>query len=360
MNIMFNISSLAKGGAERVVANLSNAFIEENDVEILVNTKKDIAYELQPKIKVLELDKKRDNNVILRNIKRLILTQKYIKEIKPDIIISFLPMPSYRVLMLRNINKIPIIISDRNDPKEEYKTFINKILMKTLYKRADGFVFQTKQQKEYFSKEIQNKSCIIPNPIKDEFLHDDEQIEKEKTIICVGRLVEQKNHEILIDAFKEIYSEYPEYQLKIFGEGILREKLQKKINSIELQDAISLCGVSNDIKHELLKSEIFVLPSNYEGMPNALLEAMAVGLPCISTDCPCGGPKELIQNNENGLLIAVNNKKELVKSLKTLLDNKEKAFLIGNNAKKIKDSLNAKNISNIWKEYIENITRSFE
>lgn len=288
MRIMFYTSSLGKGGAERVISILSNELIKNNSICIVVNTRKNISYEIKNNIKIIELDKKYIKSNLLRNLNRIKITKNVIEKEKPDIIISFLPIPSYRVLSLRKKNKIPLIVSDRNNPEQEYKSFINKILMNRLYPRADGFVFQTEKQKKYFSEEIQAKSTVIHNPLKEEFLEEKAEKQKENTIISVGRLVEQKNQEMLIEAFSAIAIENKEYVLKIFGEGPLRKKLQSKIDDLNLQERISLCGVSDNIREELEKAKMFVLSSNYEGMPNALIEAMAVGLPVICTDCPCG------------------------------------------------------------------------
>lgn len=354
---MFYTSSMGKGGAERVISVLSNNLILRNNICIVLNTTKNIAYELDPRIKLIELDKAYNKFSICRNIKRIITTKKIIEKEKPDIIISFLPIPSYRILSLKNeFQGTQIIVADRNDPKEEYKTLINKILMKLLYKRADGFVFQTKEQKEYFDKKIQDRSVIIHNPIKEEFLQTNLQnIIKEKTIISVGRLVEQKNQKMLINAFSKIAKKNEDYILKIFGNGPLKEKLQEQIESLQLDDRIKICGISDNIKEELEKGEIFVLPSNYEGMPNALIEAMSVGLPCISTDCPCGGPRELIENEKNGLLIPVNDEKILQKKLEILIDNNKLRMKIGEEAKKIREKLEISKIIKCWEKYIEYI-----
>lgn len=352
MKIMFNTSSMGKGGAERVISVLANELIKENEISILLNTTKDKAYELDKRIKLLETDKKEISIALIRNLKRLYVSGKLIKEENPDIIVSFLPMPSYRILLLRKIIKKPIIICDRNDPKREYKSFINNLLMKKLYKKADGFVFQTKEQKEFFNKEIQSKSIIIYNPIKTEFLSKDENILKEDTIINVGRLVEQKNQKMLIEAFAKLPNKYKNYKLKIFGTGPLEKELTEQIQKLNLQERIQLCGVCDDIKTELEKAKIFVLSSDYEGMPNALIEAMAVGLPVISTDCPCGGPRELIDDEKNGLLIKVNDIEGLERRIEDLIENQEKAITIGKKAEEIKDRLNLANIVEQWQSYI--------
>lgn len=357
MKIMFYAISLGKGGAERVISVLANNLSQNYDVSIVVNTLKNKAYKIDDKVKLYELDNKKRKFSIIRNIYRMFNTNKIIKEEKPTIIISFLPIPSFRILFLKYFHKIPVIVSDRNDPSIEYKKLISKILMKTLYPKADGFVFQTNDQKLYFNKKIQDKSTIIQNPLKDEFLDNNNNTKKENIIISVGRLIEQKNHKMLIDSFSELSATTKNYKLKIFGDGPLKSELTDYIKSKHLQDKILLCGISDNIKKELLNSKIFVLSSNYEGMPNVLIEAMATGLPCISTNCPCGGPKELINNNKNGFLIEVNNKNELTEILNKLINDEKLQNTIGNNAKKIREKLNSKIIVKKWIEYIKKIEK---
>lgn len=359
MKILFCTSSMGKGGAERVISILSNRFINNNDVYILVNTNKNIEYELDKRIKVVQLDEKVNINPITRNIERIIKTKKKLKEIKPDIIISFLPMPSFRVIIANSKLKIPVIVSDRNDPNEEYKSKISKIFMKCLYPKANGFVFQTKQQKEYFSNEIQNKSIIIFNPIKNEFVGvDTKDIKKiENTIINVGRLVEQKNQKMLINAFSKVSKKHKKYNLKIYGEGPLKEEIEKQIELLNLKDRVMLMGLTDNIKDELANSKIFILSSNYEGMPNALIEAMSMGCGVISTDCPCGGPKELIDDGKNGILIQTGNEEELEKSINLLIENEEMLTEIGKNAQKVSSILEEKNIVKQWENYIKYILK---
>lgn len=357
MKIMFNVSSMGRGGAERVIANLANNLIKGHEITILANIKENLAYKLDSRIKIIPLDKKR-RNIFIRTINRTIKTVKIIKKDNPDIIISFLPVPSYRVLLLKSFFKKPIIVCDRNDPNQEYASIINKILMKISYPKADGFVFQTKEQKEYFDKKIQDRSVIIHNPIKEEFLQIEER-KRENVIINVGRLVEQKNQRMLIKVFSEIVENHKEYTLKIFGEGPLKNSLQNQINELNLQDEVKLCGTSNNIKEELEKSQIFVLTSNYEGMPNALIEAMVVGLPCISTNCHCGGPKELIENKKNGLLIPVGNEKILKDKLECLIKNKDYREELGNKAKDIGEKLEITKIVEKWEEFIEYIYKRY-
>ena len=354
MKIVFCLGSMGKGGAERVVANLSNYLVKkEHQITIITTISGNSVYPLNKKIKHDYLDEQTNKqNFILKNIDRVKKLKKYLIEINPDIIVSLLPEPSFRVLFLKDSIKKPIIVSVRNDPKIEYRSKKIKKIMDYLYPKADGFIFQTEQAKQYFTSKIQSKSTIIPNPISEEFIKEGETVQKEKVIITIGRLEEQKNQKLLIEAFEEIYHQFPEYQLHIYGEGSLRKELQRVIDERHLENCVKLLGETNEIKEKLEKSEIFVLASNYEGMPNTLMEAMAVGLPCIATDCPCGGPAFLIQDNKNGKLVRINEKQELVEAIKELIENETTRQKLAQEAKKIRMVLNPNKIYQQWEEYI--------
>lgn len=359
MKILFCIGNLLKGGAERVAANLCNYLIKENEITIVTTKGKKSEYELDKKIKVESLESEETNkNFILKNIDRLKVLKEIVKAEKPDIIISFLPEPTYRILFLKFFNrKLKVIVSVRNDPKIEYKSTISRITMKVLYPLADGFVFQTKEAQEYFNKKIQKKSAIIPNPIKEEFICEPYNGEREKIIVSVGRLEEQKNQKMLIDAFSKLPEKFNEYKLIIYGEGSLRGSLEEQVEKLNLVNRVLLPGQVNNVKEKIYKASLFVLSSNYEGMPNALMEAMVLGIPSISTDCPCGGPKFLINNNENGMLVKINDTKELKETVIKVLQDEKLRKKIGNKSTEIKIQLNPKKINQKWYEYVEKIAK---
>lgn len=355
MKILFCIGNLSKGGAERVVANLCNYLIKEDETTIVTTKGKKSEYNLDERIKINCLENEEANkNFILKNIERIKKLQKIVKNENPDIIISFLPEPSYRILFLKIFNhKLKVIVSVRNDPKVEYKSILSKCVMKILYPLANGFVFQTQEAQEYFCRNIQKKSIIIPNPIKEEFICEPYIGEREKIIVTVGRLEEQKNHKMLIEAFSKLSEEFSEYKLIIYGEGSLRKELEKQIKDLKLLNRVLLPGQVDNIKEKIYKASLFVLSSKYEGMPNALMEAMALGIPCISTDCPCGGPRFLIKNGDNGYLVNINNVEELANTIKKVV--KSDQTKVSKNANKITIKLNPKNINNKWKKYIKEI-----
>lgn len=368
MKILFNCLNLKKGGAERVISILANEFINNNEVTILTLMNMKDSYELSPNIKRIRVDKNDSYslNPLKKVLKKLSIARlvKFKKEIineHPDVIISFLPEPSLRLMFVRKfskkLQKIPVIISIRNDPNIEYKSLIIKHLMKYLYKSVDGMVFQTTDAKAYFDDIINFKNTeIIANPINDEFLNGlNQKVIKYNRIVTVGRLEPQKNHKLLIDVFARVIKKYPDYTLEIYGEGSLRDELSKLINNLGVQNNVKLCGQVDDVKEKLLSSKIFVLSSDYEGMPNALMEAMALGLPCISTNCPCGGPKELIDNGKSGLLIPVNDKDALYKSIIDLINDEKLLENISKNAINIRKNNNAKVIVNKWKTFIKKV-----
>ena len=178
---------------------------------------------------------------------------------------------------------------------------------------------------------------------------------RQNIIVSVGRLVEQKNHKFLINTFAKISKKYPDYKLIIYGEGILREELTDLIEKLNLKDKVILYGNASDIEEKIYDVKMFILPSIWEGMPNALMEAMALGLPCIATNCPSGGPEFLIQNDVNGKLIQCDNDKELEEAITKIIEDEEYAKKIGENARKIVERLNPNEINNQWENYIESI-----
>ena len=359
MKILFYIGKLRKGGAERVVATLSNKLVEKNEVIIITTTDEKVEYSLDKSIKLFSLKNFDGNkNPLVKNIIYLKRLKDYIKEIDPDIILGFLPEPSYRLLILKPFIKSPVIISDRNDPKIEYASLKSRTIMKFLYKRADGFVFQTDEARDYFCKKIQDKSIVIANPVDDRFLKTKYVGYKSTEFINVGRLNEQKNQILLIESFKDVIKKYPNYKLLIYGEGSLKNELSMYIKDNKLNNNVKLCGNVDDIENILKDKKGFILSSKYEGMPNALMEAMAVGVPCISTDCPCGGPRELIKNNINGLLVKSNDKNELVSAMYKIIENDKMCKKIAMSAKKNMNNYSCDKIVSKWFEFMKEVYKN--
>lgn len=339
------IPSLEYGGAERVTSYIVNHLC--NKYEVILFTSKSATekeYPINEKIQRYVLNS------------RIELKNKLI-EFEPDIcIIMFAPMGIKLVPTLRKL-RIPFIISERNDPQHFAGKKITKYLYQYYMKYADGVVFQTHDVVNYYKPKLKNVFCkVIYNPIDfTNFPHKNKS--REKKIVNVGRLHPQKNQKLLIEAFSRISKKYPDYTLEIYGEGELRNFLQTQINDLGMNDKIFLKGSTKNVLKYVNNCEIFVLSSDFEGLPNSLLEAMALGMPVISTDCPCGGPKEMIKTGVNGILVPVKNIDKLSSNMELLISNKKIREDLSVNAEKIRYILDSDKILQQWENFCIEVLR---
>ena len=352
MKILFFIGALSEGGAERVISILANNLVRDFDVEILKYYNSDNFYNIEKKVKITSVEENTNSKNKILNIKWV---REYFKN-NADLIISFLAVFNMYALVANICNDIPVIVADRNDPRYIPKNKILRFIRNRLYRKANAVVLQTKSNKEYFDSLIQKKSYVIYNPINmNSFVGKALNTSKEKIIVSVGRLEVQKNQIMLIEAFNEIRKKYDDYKLIIYGEGPYRKQLEDKINELNLSSYVLLPGNKKNIFDEISKAELFVLSSNYEGMPNALIEAMCLGLPCISTRV--SGATDLIQDGVNGLLVDVGDTNDLTSKITRLIDDKEYAYKLANKAIEIIDILDVNVICDKWLEMINNVVK---
>ncbi|WP_280770890.1 glycosyltransferase family 4 protein [Salipaludibacillus daqingensis] len=359
-SMMFIVSSLANGGAQRVISELAN-YYADNDItiHILLLSSDDIFFKINKKVNIIpvcnEISKKAGLSAMISRWK---LIRKYAKQLKPSVVISFLSVTNIYTCFALGFTDHKVIVSERNDPRHDPKSVIKRRVREWAYRLADGLVFQTEDAQHYFDKVIQDKSIVIPNPIKGD-LPEPFMGERTKKIIAIGRLEKQKNLPLLIESFHIFHRENADYILDIYGEGTERDPLEQLIKHFGLEDKITLKGNVTNIHQSILDASFFVMSSDYEGMPNALMEAMALGLACISTDCPCGGPASLITDEENGLLIPPDNKEALIHAMKRVSRDTHLRKKISLNAIKINNGKYAlPQIANQWLEFNESISKT--
>lgn len=298
---MFYINAIHHGGAERVMVNLAEQFAAIGVECILVTSFVDEwEYPVPPSVTRISLYEKMIRGFARRNLRLTASLRRLVRKEKPDLLITFMAEPNFRGLLACIGQKTKNLISIRNDPEREYPNRVSRLLAKFLFRRADGIVFQTEDAKNWFPKKIQKKSRVILNQV-DERFYTTAHESQEKRIVTTGRLVAQKNHRLLIEAFADVADQIEE-SLWIYGDGPLKNGLSSLIEQYGLQDRVFLPGATTNVPAVLAAAEIFVLSSDYEGLPNALMEAMAMGLPCISTDCPCGGPRALMEHSQQFLV----------------------------------------------------------
>ncbi|MGI5977403.1 MAG: glycosyltransferase family 4 protein [Candidatus Limivicinus sp.] len=355
MNITLFISSLYGGGAERVTCSLANYLAGRgHEVEILTMAETENSYQLNGEVSVQALLYMRERKgKLYNNVLRITRLRQYMKKhTEKDVYIVMLPIPTVLLLSLRSATKAKIIASERVSPAAY--DFIKTKALRRLAPRADGFVFQTQEALEWYGESVKHvRTAVIPNAINRQFLRPRYKGERKKNIVAAGRLSKQKNFELLIRAFKKITPDCPDYKLIIYGEGGLRKELEALIKENGLEDLVSLPGNTTEIIEKIQDASLFVLSSDYEGMPNALMEAMALGLPCISTDCPCGGPRFLIENGINGLLVPVGDEDKLSEAIKKILNNPQLADKFGTEASKISGRLDPDKIYGQWEAFIK-------
>lgn len=348
-NVVLIMPYLGFGGAERVAISLCNWIIDNtnNNVTILNFDTNAPAYELNEKIKVINL-KNNSNNRFKAIINRYKFCKNNLSKLNTNIVFTMFYKSELYAYFSKPKNAI-LIGSERNNILE--RNFFGKFFSRFAAKKCDGFIFQTNDIRNYYPSKVVKRSIVIPNAISNAKVYNVKvnSNQKQKIITAMGRLVEQKGFDILIRAFAIVNKKYRDYFLKIFGEGSERETLQNLIDDLELQKFVQLCGTKSDAINDIANSEIFVLSSRYEGMPNALIEAMAAGTACISTDCKFG-PSELINDGKNGLLVPVDDVEVLAEKILFLIENKNARKNIEKNAIEIRKKLDA---NTIYKKYYD-------
>lgn len=354
--IAFYISSLAKGGAQRVILNLTENFLQKgHDVLIVTTAVVENEYEL-PKgaMRIIsDIQGEEITSNRMKNLKnRLTKLRNIWKSQKPDVIVSFIGKNNFMAILTAWRTKIPVLVSVRGEPTAEYYSKGLRLLAKYLFQKADGIILQTEDSKSFFPKRTVKRAVVLSNPLNPEFTNYLYQGKKEKKIVMVGRIDSNKNQKLAIDAFVPLVSKYSEYKMEIWGDGEDYEAIKAYVSSLKLENRILLPGATHNVREKIEKASIYILSSDTEGMPNALMEAMALGLPCISTDCPCGGPKTLIQDGINGLLTPVGDIEAMTKAIDRVLGNPGFAAELGRNALKIRETLSPENVNNQWESYL--------
>ncbi len=365
--IAFHLNCLEQGGAERVVTNLANQFAQ-NGYEVIIATEWYGENEFQTDdavrrvhVGLREGDEKKHR--VVQAVLRVRYLKQFLKEERPDILIPFARKALYRGLMAAYFMKIPVLISIRTDPAGHYEELSDKIQIPLLFPRADGCVFQTEGAKEFFAPRLQDNSRIILNPINPKYIGVPEPVRRNKTVIQSGRLVDFKNQPMLIRAFIEVHKKHPDYDLKIYGGDSFdgtKEILEQIIEENGAQDYVHLMGASDSLEKDLNDAALFAFSSDWEGLPNALMEAMALGLPIVATDCPCGGPRTIMTNEVDGLLVPIKDQKAMEEGINRLIEDRELAGRLGKNARKLADRANGQAIFGQWREYIEELCRDYD
>lgn len=377
-HILFVINSLGSGGAERVVSVLANEFSRRGlrvTIVLRANTGREVKQILLPEVAVVDLAD--DASDLYREVPRLarrprflealltLLPGKFrsflltwfvqrrlggvVRHLQPDIAVAFMVSSNVHTTNALAASPIPVVISERTDPGRYAHRPLLRWRRNRAYAKADGLVFQTREALEYFTASIQARSAVISNPLElPPSLKRNHRRGTELRVVSVGRLVASKRFDLLIHAVASLRAKGMPVVLEIYGEGPDGDTLGSLCRKLGLEAHVRFMGFRKDVLADIVDADLFVLCSEYEGMPNALIEALGLGIPSISTDCPIGGPRALIQDGVNGLLIPVGDLGALESAMEHVLLDADLATRLGHTSVSLRDTLGARQIADRW------------
>lgn len=360
-NIIFITSCLSFGGAEKMLSFVAESLAKRQHNVTIINLNRIQNYSdyerIVPGVVIETVPKPLKNSFkvfyYIKSIRRIA------KAKNADCIIGFTMMPNFYASVVGKLLNITSIISERGNPYQTVTdSFKDKIVMHFI-NRANGGVFQTDGARAFYSKDLQRRGKVIPNPI---FISDQlPEIpwkERNKTVVYVGRLDNrQKRLDVLLKSFAQFHLSHPEYRLRLFGKGADEQLIKQWCNELGIRENVDFMGLTTHPMKDMANDRIFIITSDYEGISNSLLEAMAVGLPCVSTDHEPGGARLLITDHVNGLLAPTGDVNALAKALEEFADNDVLAQKCGNNAKDVINRFAPSRITDMWDNYIDTVCR---
>lgn len=366
MRLTLVISSLGAGGAERIMSVMANYWVTQKGWDITLLTLHDETippfYSLDVRVKYIPLGiaglSPHPIIGIGNNIKRIQKLRSVIIDSQPNAVISFMDRTNILTLIATWGLKIPLLISEHVYPAFYPIGQSWELLRQLLYPKANRIIVLTERIKSYFRSEIQSKIVVIPYPVLPPSEIDVNPattvVLKKPAIIAMGRLAEQKGFDLLLRAFAKVKHLFPEWSLTILGEGVLRSNLEDLRNELGLNNCVNLPGIVKNPYAILKQADLFVMSSRFEGFPNALCEAMACGLPVISTDCP-SGPKEIIQHGIDGLLVPNGDVETLAAAMTHLISNYAERQELAHQAMKVTQRFNIEKICGMWENLLHEL-----
>lgn len=343
VEIIFVTASMTGGGTERVISLLANRFVQEHhQVSIFMTAGDEVAYTLREEIGLFSAGGQSGGS-LRKRLERIKKMRDYFRN-RPHAVICGMGVETnlFTVLAAWGL-KNRVVISERNDPNQcGYKRLRN-----FFYNRADVLVCQTEEARRCFPGRAGKRAVVIPNPLAPELVGPFHG-ERRREIVTAGRLTFQKNHALLLESFALFHRKYADYSLVIYGKGELEDELRKKAAELGIADYVSFPGFTANLPEKIRDASIYVLSSDYEGISNSLAEAMAVGLPVISTDCPIGGSKMCIRDGQNGLLVPVGDAQRLASAMERLAGDPAYAAGLGREAEQIRERYSLESIGHLW------------
>lgn len=355
MHITIVTKNMNAGGAERVIAQMLSQWDKIGVTCSLVCMEPtELFYTIPERVDHYDMPRF-SGNPLVNKLKKYAALRKRMGKIKPNVILAMPENIGIYVLLIMLGTGIPVVVSERNNPWVMPYKKMTRLLRRFAYPFAAGLIFQTKQAMSFFPASQQKKGIVLDNPLERSRIPEAFAGERNKTVVSAGRLDDQKNYSLLIRAFSAFQKNHPEYKLVIYGEGPKRQKLENLAEELLPAGTWQMPGQTEDLPGIIAPCSMFVLSSDYEGVPNVLIEAMACGMPVISTDCAPGGAASLIENKVNGLLVPLGNTEALAEGMCYLADHPVEAAEMGEHALEIKQRLDAEQVCMKWLTYLQGV-----
>lgn len=350
--ILFLVTALGGGGAERVSSLLCEYMHNAGyNVELLETEKhrSEYAQEAHFAIHSLNCDGVGFSNQVLRLIK----LDRYLRKNNPDILISLGCAYEYLNLILKRkrFNSLKLVLSERNYSKSLYSSRRCKFYNE-MYNQAAAVVFQTEEQRASYDLKSFDKTHILPNPL---MKLDQEWAGGSDRVVTACRLVPQKNLPLLLEAFSLFKKDHGSYSLNIYGDGPLREGLMKECGKLGIDGSVSMRPFTADVHEHISAAGMFVSSSNVEGLQNSLVEAVAMGVPCVATDCDGGGARLILDGGRRGILVPKGDARCLAEAMGILADDKLLARKLSAEARGLREVWAADRVCASWVEFLERV-----
>lgn len=349
-------STFERGGACRVLINMANYWAARG-VKVTLFSFEDGStppyYPVDARVSMAYLDlNSYSPNIfasVVNNFKRLLKIRRAVCRAGCGAIISFIDTANVRTLLALAGLRIPVVVSERIDPAYEKIGSAWALLRRLTYPLATQVVVQTLQAAAYFSYLPSRKVAVIPNPVVTLASVGEAPVLERPALLAVGRMYPQKGYRLMLSAFAKISVRHSGWTLHIAGDGPLWDELHDLVDRLGIAGKVRFLGQVSNISDTLTQADAYVLASAYEGFPNALCEAMAAGLPCVSTDCP-SGPADIITHGENGLLVPNGDLAALAEALGQVMGDAALRRQLGPRAARIKETLAPERAMTMWEQ----------
>jgi GalNAc-alpha-(1->4)-GalNAc-alpha-(1->3)-diNAcBac-PP-undecaprenol alpha-1,4-N-acetyl-D-galactosaminyltransferase len=363
MKLTLISSSLEVGGAERVISIIAN-YWSARGWKITILTFDDGSeppfYDLNKGIDYRPLGIENRCGYKLSavgpNLRRIRILKKAIVASRPNVVISFGNRTNMMTLLACWGLKVPTIVNEHVHPAFGGLSKACQLLQKWSYHRASLITVQTHSGLSFFPSVQGYRTCVMPHPvaIPSSETIDSQLYTDDRYVLAIGKLSPQKGFDLLIKAFAQVCDPHPEWTLTILGEGEMRSELEDLCLQLGLRDRVFMPGVVKNIDLHLRKADVFALTSRFEGFPVTLCEAMACGVPVIATDC-LSGPREIIHNGIDGLLVVTENVDALASGLDLLMSDPVKRQYLSHHAPSVLNRFGVEPVMAMWNSAIKQV-----